>query len=92
MAVHLLAALTHVNIIYPPPPRVFGDQKWHKSSQNATKCVERLRRWFLIWLGLFSYLVTVAETKEQSLQAYECLRIPAWTKHLHDNGFPADLD
>lgn len=86
-AVHRLAALTGSTIVYPPPPRAFGYQKWYKGVGNATTCVERSRKWFLVWMGLFSYLIAVAETKEQSLQAYPNLRIAAWTTHLRDNGF-----
>lgn len=86
-ATHLLVALTGVSIINPPPPRVFGYQKWYNSSENAMACIERSRKWFLVWFGLFSYLVAIAETKEESLRAYPQLRIAEWTKHLQDNGF-----
>lgn len=86
-AVHRLAALTQSAIIYPPPPRAFGYRKAYKSSENARACAEHSRKWFLVWLGLFSYLIAVAETKECSLRVYPNLRIAMWTMHLLDNSF-----
>uniref|UniRef100_A0A8H7XJE8 Uncharacterized protein n=1 Tax=Psilocybe cubensis TaxID=181762 RepID=A0A8H7XJE8_PSICU len=79
---HYLSTLTKCNVLKPVGPWAFGYSKRHTSRANAIHALERSRDWFALWMGLLSYLITVAETRGKELQEYPGLSSSTWVEYL----------
>ena len=65
--VKLICHFRFIPALYPANPWAFGYLYPHPKRGNLSRCLEKSRRWFGVWLGLLSYLIAEAESKEVGL-------------------------
>lgn len=64
--VHHLTTLTKCSYIGPPLPWVFGYKKGYKTRWQALHAISCSRDWFAVWIGLISYLISMANKLHES--------------------------
>ncbi|KJA26032.1 hypothetical protein HYPSUDRAFT_107106, partial [Hypholoma sublateritium FD-334 SS-4] len=68
--------------IRPIYPSGFGYKKKHPHESAAMKSIHKARDWFSVWMGLLSFLIAMAETKEHELRDYPHLSKKGWADYL----------
>jgi hypothetical protein len=68
--------------LHPIPPSLLGFQGKFKARRSAIRRVTASRDWFVIWMGLLSFIIGHIEFVEFSHA------IPDWFQYLVDKGIP----
>ena len=50
------------------------------------KAIHKSKEWFAVWTGLFSYMIAMAETKENEVHDYSYLSKKGWADYLLEQG------
>ncbi|KJA28283.1 hypothetical protein HYPSUDRAFT_197188 [Hypholoma sublateritium FD-334 SS-4] len=86
MTTHLLQVHYDTPAIRPMYPSGFGYKKSHPGESAAMKAIHKARNWFCVWMGLLSFLIAMAETKEHELRDYPHLSKKGWADYLLEKG------
>lgn len=78
VATYLLQVHYDVPAIRPLYPLAFGYKKSHSYEGAAMKAICKSKEWFSVWMGLFSYLIAMAETKQNEVHNYSYLLKKGW--------------
>ncbi|KJA14962.1 hypothetical protein HYPSUDRAFT_121599, partial [Hypholoma sublateritium FD-334 SS-4] len=78
----------HYNIpaVRPLYPLGFGYKRSHLHEGVAMRSMRKAREWFSVWSALFSYMIAMAETKENELHDYAHLSKKGWADYLLERG------
>lgn len=80
--VELICHYRFIPALYPARPWAFGYLYPHSKRGNLSRCLEKSRRWFGVWLGLLSYVIAEAESKEVELVNNPLLAKQNWKDML----------
>ena len=86
MATYLLQVYYGVPAIRPVYPLGFGYKHSHLHEGAGMRAIYKSQKWFSVWLALFSFLIAMAETKENELHDYEHLSKKEWADYLLSKG------
>ncbi|KJA23416.1 hypothetical protein HYPSUDRAFT_111787, partial [Hypholoma sublateritium FD-334 SS-4] len=86
MAAFLLQGHYDAPAIRPMYPAGFGYKKSYPRENAIMKSIHKARDWFSVWMGLLSFLIAMAETKEHELHDYAHLSKKGWADYLLEQG------
>jgi hypothetical protein len=82
-----LTSKYQVKVIRPFSPWAYGYRGTYKNPRAVQRCAHSSRDWFAIWMGLFSYLIAVGNTKQHEVAP---ILAPEWFTLLTEIGFEQD--
>ncbi len=86
LATSLLQVYYGVAAIRPLYPLGFGYKHSHLREGAGMRSIHKSQKWFAVWLALFSFLIAMAETKENEVHDYEHLSKKGWADYLFSKG------
>ncbi|KDR68040.1 hypothetical protein GALMADRAFT_146773 [Galerina marginata CBS 339.88] len=85
-----LAVHTGSSPILPAYPAHFGYRHRHKAWKTAVIACERSRNWLVVWMGVMSYLIAIADTKTEKGREDPTVTVQNWYGHLLGKGIDQD--
>lgn len=77
----------HLPCVMPPLPRIFEFMGMYSTRHALKQALEKAREWFLVWLGLLSYLLGDAKYRFDPVQRSHYSPYPSWRNVLKEEGF-----
>jgi hypothetical protein len=85
-AISLIRSHYHIPLVFPPSPWSLGYLKSHKTISGLQFCMKKAKDWYILWIGLFSYVIAQANTIRKELQKYPGLAKKDWFDVLLEDG------
>ncbi|KAF9000164.1 hypothetical protein BDQ17DRAFT_1245869 [Cyathus striatus] len=92
---HLICTFKHLTVKYgklaiaPPPPSFAGYKRLHWSREIARRCTECSRQWFVMWMGILSYVIAYIEYNANCSHCSNASQpVPSWYTYLTSCSIP----